>query len=99
MRYAMTNPLCCLLLLLPLSALAREPYIDPYTLERNKEFSAVYGVFQGSCHCLLKFYPKASTSIFSGLSGFNITTPIGVQFLTDPDQRSGRCAFALSSTC
>ena len=38
----MTNPLCCLLLLLPLSALAREPYIDPYTLERNKEFSAVY---------------------------------------------------------
>ena len=38
----MTNPLCCLLLLLPLSALAREPYIDPYTLERDKENKAAY---------------------------------------------------------
>ena len=42
MRYLMTKPIFILLLLPPLSALAREPYIDPYTLERNKEFSAVY---------------------------------------------------------
>ncbi len=65
---------------------------SPYPSSRQRCFS------QDSCHSLLKFYVTCLVPSSGTLSGFNMTAPIGSQFLIPFGQRIGFISFAASKT-